>query len=137
MRKRTNALRRRYQRTLNNDELRENRKNQYIAGKKVQAAIRKENINSWKHYCNTTSPSNPWNEAYKLVSGKTRNTTMLTTLQKSDGSKTANIRQTMKFMTRQLIPEDSAHDDTEHHINIRRLTEQPIETTGDRDFTQD
>jgi hypothetical protein len=37
---------------------------------------------------------------------------MLTTLQKSDGSKTANIRETMKFMMEQLILEDSAHDDT-------------------------
>jgi len=56
-----NALRTRYQRTLNNGELRENRKNQYIEGKaKYQAAIRKEKINSWKEYCNT-SPKNPWN----------------------------------------------------------------------------
>jgi len=66
--KRTNALQRRYQRTLNNEELREIRKNQYIEGKnKYQAAIRKEKINSWKQYCNTTSPSNPWNEAYNLA----------------------------------------------------------------------
>jgi hypothetical protein len=138
MRKRTNALRRRFQRTLNIDELRENRKNQYIEGKrKYQAAIRKEKINSRKHYCNTTSPSNPWNEAYKLASGKTRNIRTLTTLEKPDGSKTANIKETMKFMIEQLIPEDSAQDDTEHHINIRRLTEQPIETTDDRGFTQD
>ena len=43
----------------------------------------------------------------------------------------------MRFMMEQLIPEESAHDDTEHHINIRRLTEQPIETTDDREFTQD
>jgi hypothetical protein len=38
MRKRKNALRRRYQRTLNNDELGENRKNQYIAGKKSKSS---------------------------------------------------------------------------------------------------
>lgn len=44
MRKRTNALRKRYQRTLNNEELRDCRKNQYIEGKKkYQAAIRREN----------------------------------------------------------------------------------------------
>jgi hypothetical protein len=138
MRKRTNTLRRRYQRTLNNNELRENRKNQYIEGKKkYQAAIMKEKINSWKHYCNTTSLSNPQKEAYKLASGKTRNIITLTTLQKSDSSKTANIMETMKFMIEQLIPEDSAQDDTEHHMNIRRLTEQLIETTDDSEFTQD
>ena len=43
----------------------------------------------------------------------------------------------MRFMMEQLIPEDSAHDDTEHHINIRRLTEKTIETTDDREFSQD
>jgi hypothetical protein len=61
MRKRTNALRRRYRRTLNNEELRESRKNQNIEGKnKYQAAIRKGKIKAWKQYCNT-SLSNPWN----------------------------------------------------------------------------
>jgi hypothetical protein len=41
----TNAPRRRYQRTLNNDELRDNRKNQYIKKKKkYQAAIRKDKL---------------------------------------------------------------------------------------------
>jgi len=69
VRKRTNALRRRYQRTLNSEELRENRKIQDIEEKKkYQAAIRKEKINSRKRYCNTTSLGNPWNEAYKLAS---------------------------------------------------------------------
>jgi hypothetical protein len=61
----------------------------------------------------------------------------LTTLQKPDGSKRANVIETMKFMIEQLIPENNAQDDTEHHMNIRRLTEQPIETTDNRDFTQD
>jgi hypothetical protein len=88
-------------------------------------------------YCNTTSPSNPWNEAYKLASGKTRNTVTLTTLQKPDGSRTENIKETMEFMIEQLIPEDKARDDTDHHTSVRRLTEQPIETTDDTDFTQD
>ena len=61
----------------------------------------------------------------------------LATLQKADGSKTANIIETFKFMIEQLIPEDCAQVDTDHHMNIRRLTEQPIETTDDRVFTQE
>jgi len=70
--KRTNALRRRYQRTTNNEELRENRKNQYTKNKKeYQAAINREKIRSWKQYCTTTSPNNPWNEVYKLANNKT------------------------------------------------------------------
>jgi hypothetical protein len=43
MRKRVNALRRRFQRTVNNDYLRESRKNQYHVEKtKYQAAIKTE-----------------------------------------------------------------------------------------------
>ena len=40
-------------------------------------------------------------------------------------------------MAEQLIPEDNPQDDTDHHKNIRRLTEQPIETIDDTDFSQD
>ena len=90
-----------------------------------------------ENYCNITPPSNPWNEAYKRALSKIGNTATLTTLQKPDGSKTANICKKMNFMIEQLIPEDNAQDDTEHHINITRLTEQEIETTDDREFTQD
>jgi hypothetical protein len=49
MRKRTKALRRKYKRTINIEELRENGKTQYIKErKKYLAAIRKEKMNSWK-----------------------------------------------------------------------------------------
>jgi hypothetical protein len=63
-----NALRR-YQRTLNNEELRTSRKNQYIEEKKnYQTGIR----NSWKQHCTITTPNNPWNGVYRLAAGKTR-----------------------------------------------------------------
>jgi hypothetical protein len=137
MRKKTNALRRRYQRTLNNEELREYRRKQYIEGQKeYQVEIRKEKIKSWKQYCNT-SPNNPWNAAYKLATGKIGRKDTLTTLQKPDGAKTANLIETMKLLIEKLIPEDNSRNDTDQHRNIRRLTEQPIETTDDREFSQD
>jgi hypothetical protein len=41
------------------------------------------------------------------------------------------------YMVEQLIPEDNPQDDTDHRKNTRRLTEQPIETIDDRDFSQD
>jgi hypothetical protein len=47
MRKRTNALRRRFQRTTNNDELRERRKSQYYDEKlKYQTAIKRAKFTS-------------------------------------------------------------------------------------------
>jgi len=57
-------------------------------------------------------------------------------LQKPDGSKTVNMTETLKFMMEQLIPEDNVQDDTDHHKNVRKLTEQPIKTTDDKEFTQ-
>jgi hypothetical protein len=75
MRKRINALRRRYQRTTKNDGLRESRKNQYQDEKtKYQAAIKKRKIKSWKEFCNITSSTNPWNAVYKLASNTVNST---------------------------------------------------------------
>jgi len=122
--KRTNALRR-YQRTLNNEEVRENRKNQYFERKrKYQAAIREEKINSCKQYCNTSS-NNPCNAVYKRASGKTRNTVALTTLKKPDGSKIANMIDTLVYMAIQLIPEENPQDDTssQKHQKTDRATD--------------
>jgi hypothetical protein len=42
-------------------------------------------------------------------------------LQKPDGSKTANIIESLKLMMEQLIPEDNPQDDTDHHRKIRKL----------------
>ena len=71
MRKRTNALRRLYQRTKNNNGLRERRRVQYTTAKTAyQAAIRKEKTLSWKKHCTATSPTNPWNGIYKIASVK-------------------------------------------------------------------
>ena len=138
MRKRTNALRRRYQRTLNNEELRTSRKNQYIEEKKnYQAAIRKEKTSSWKQHCTITTPNNPWNDVYRLAAGKTRETLTLTTLIKPDGSRTTNVGESLQTMMDQLIPEDSTQEDTIQHKITRRLPNQPIDTANDREFTQD
>jgi hypothetical protein len=120
MRKRLNALRRRHQRTRNNEELREQRKTQYLEGKaKYAATIKKEKISSWKEYCNMTSSTNPWNEVYKLAAGKRKNSTQLTTLRKPDGSLTADIRETLKHVLGHFAPEDTETDDTDFHKQAR------------------
>ena len=67
MRKRLNALRRRYQRTRNNEDLRQQCKTQYLEGKaRYTATIKKQKISSWKEYCNMMSSTNPWNEVRRL-----------------------------------------------------------------------
>jgi len=61
LRKRTNALRRLYQRTKNNEELRNRRKIQYLESKSTYAAtIKREKCNSWKEFCNISTATNPW-----------------------------------------------------------------------------
>jgi hypothetical protein len=70
-RKRLNALRRRYQRTKNNQELGEHRKSVYYEERKEYfTTIKREKLKSWKEYCNFTSHTNPWNAIYKIGSNK-------------------------------------------------------------------
>jgi hypothetical protein len=81
MRKRTNALRSRYQRTRKHEGLREQRKPIYLAERvRYEAKIKRDKIQSWKEYCNLSTSSNPWNEVYKLAAGKRRKNTQKTTL---------------------------------------------------------
>ena len=62
MRKRLNALNRRYQRTKNNENMRTYRKTQYLEGKATYAStINNEKFDSWKAFCNLISANNPWN----------------------------------------------------------------------------
>jgi len=138
MRKRTNELGRRYLRKTSNDELTENRKNQYTEAKKeYQAAIRREKIRSWKKYCMTISQNNPWNEVYKLANNKTRSKQMITILQKSDGTKTETMIETLQLMLDQLILEDNHKEDTTYHVTIRKQTKQPLYTTDNKEFTKE
>ena len=136
IRKRTNALRRRYQRTKNNEELRERRKNQYLGSKAHYAAtIQREKIKSWKEYCNITTAANPWNEIYKLAANKRKRHAQLTTLQKPDGTLTSNLEETAKLMLEHFTPEDSIQDDTELHKQIRLQSQRIVNTPDDRNFT--
>jgi hypothetical protein len=67
-RKRVNACRRLYQRTINDKKLREGRKQKYIEEKrKYQAGIKHEKMNSWQEFCNVTASTNPWSQVHKLA----------------------------------------------------------------------
>jgi hypothetical protein len=59
----------------------------------------------------------------------------MTTLQKPDGSLTSDLNETVKVMTDYFIPKDEQHDDTDHHKRNRALSEEPILTADDRDYT--
>ena len=83
--KRLKALRRLNQRTKNNKDLKEYRKNTYYEKKtKYQATIKKEKLQSWEEYCNLTPGTNQCNRVYKLASNKTKSSQTFKTLQKPD-----------------------------------------------------
>jgi len=60
LREKLNAQRRKFQRTKDNKDLRDQRKEEYLATKtEYAAAIRKERYTSWKEYCTMTAITNP------------------------------------------------------------------------------
>lgn len=136
LRKKTNALRRRYQKTKQNETLREQRKEQYYEGKrKYESTMKKEKIQSWKQYCTLTPSNNPWNAVYRLSAGKRRVNTQLTTLTKPDGTVTQGLQDTLNHMIDHFVPDDKNNDDTEYHKNIRTENNIPSSTQNDREFT--
>jgi len=83
LRKRTNTLRRRYQRTTNNENLRQERKEMYFDGRReYEGKMQEAKLKSWKTFCTISDGVNPWSLVYKIASGKIRTTTRLTTLEK-------------------------------------------------------
>lgn len=136
MRKRVKTLRRRYQRTTNNEQLREERRNQYLEGnQQYKAKINAEKLRSWKQFCCATDGTNPWTAVYKIAAGKLKKHNSLTTLQKEDGTYTADNLSTLKYMLESFVPEDSEHDDTERHKELRRLSAELMDTPDDMEFT--
>jgi hypothetical protein len=78
---------------------------------------------SWKKHCTATSPTNTWNGIYRIALGKSRQKATMTTLQKPDGTITADMGETLTVILEQLTLEDNTLDDTEYHRAIRRLAE--------------
>ena len=135
-RKKLNSLRKLYQRTKNNQQLRERRKSRYYEEKTTyQATIKREKLKSWKEYCNLTPCADPWNAVYRLASNKTKRIQTMTTLQKPDGSLTSDRNETLKVVIDRLTPNDEQSDDTDRHKRIRNLSTEPIQTADDRDYT--
>ena len=81
-----------------------------------------------------TTATNPWNMVYKLAAGKRHDSTIITTLRKSDGTLTASTKETLSLMMDNFTPVDN-EDDNEYHKLVRTQTQQPPDTQDDREFT--
>jgi len=84
--------------------------------------------------CSTAT--NPWGAIYKIAAGKRNTRTQITTLRKSDGTFTADTKETLSLMMDTFAPQDNRRDDNDYHKQIRALTEQPANTVDDREFTK-
>ena len=136
LRKKVNAHRRRYQRTIGSTALREKRKVQYLIAKAEYAkTIRKERYESWKKFCTITSAINPWNVIYRLAAGRRKQVTLTTTLREKDGTLTTNLHETPQYTLRNLTPGDNQTDDKEIHKQIRAITQEAIDTHDDKQIT--
>ena len=78
----------------------------------------------------------PWNAAYRLASGKIRNSTTISTLKRKDGSYTTGLANTMNFIMDNFMPADEEGTDNEYHKQIRTKSMQPLDTEDDRPFTE-
>ena len=86
LRKRTNALRRRYQRTNSNENLRQERKEKLFNGRReYEGKMQEAKLKSWKTFCTINDGVNPWDIVYNIAAGKIRTTTRLTTIEKKMG----------------------------------------------------
>ena len=82
-----------------------------------------------------TASTNPWSQVYKIAAGKTRANSIMTTLRKPGGLETLSIQETIKVMLEYHFPEDREEEETHHHKNIWKSTEEPINTSEDVEFS--
>jgi hypothetical protein len=137
LRKKSLALRRRYQRTRNDVNLRQQRRLQYQEGNRLyQEKLRQAKINSWKDFCSRTKECNPWNAVYRLAFRKLQNKTTLATLMTPSGAYTTDIEGTVNQMMDQFIPEDNEGSDKAYHKGIRERASEPLNTNDDDVFTK-
>jgi len=138
LRKNVNALRRIYQRTSSNEDLRSEGKDQYNEGKRqYQLKLKDEKFKSWQSYCSSTEESNTWNAIYKTASGKSRNKTCLTTLQQPDGTFTLYMESSTKHMLDYFVPEDNETNDSAIHKQIREQVKEPVDTEDNKSFSRE
>ena len=104
----TLELRRGYQRTKNDENLRQQRRLQYREGNRLyQEQLLQAKLNSWKDLYFRTKESNPWDAVYRLATGKLQNKNTLSTLKTPDGTYTTDIVGTVNPMMDHFIPEDN------------------------------
>ena len=137
--KKTLALRRRFQRTKNNDNLRLERRQQYQECNRIyKTKLGEEKLQCWKDFCSNTNTesSNLWNRVYRYVAGRLRNKFILATLKTGNNNYITDMQSTINQMTEHFVPEDSEDGQEAHHKHVRHQASAPLQTTNDVEFTR-
>jgi hypothetical protein len=92
----------------------------YLESKSTYAAtIKREKCNSWKEFCNISTTTNLWGVIYNLATGRGNIRAQITTLNKPDGTQTANTKETLSYMMDTFAPKDSNLDDNAYHKAVQ------------------
>ena len=138
LRKRTNSLRRRYQTTTNNENLRQERKAKYFDGRReYQGKVQETKLKSWKTFCSINDGVNRWNIVYKIASGKIRTSNRLTTLEKEEGTYTRHTRNTIMRLLEHFVLDGREDSDNELHRKSGKEIQEPTNTADDKAFTKE
>jgi hypothetical protein len=81
------------------------------------------------------SATNPWIVIYRIAAGKRKEATQITTLRKLDGTLTTNLNETLTHMLRHFTLEDNQNNDNEYHKQLRKQSQESIDTADDKEFT--
>jgi len=106
-------LRRRYQRTKIDANLRHDRIVLYLEYNRLyQAKLREEKLKPWKDFCSSTEISNPWKAVYRYAAKKLRSKSILSTPKAINNTYTTDSHSTINQLMAHFISEDSENSDT-------------------------
>ncbi|GJQ83685.1 hypothetical protein Trydic_g14392 [Trypoxylus dichotomus] len=131
LRRDANRLRRRYQRS-GDDDIRREREIEYRAKyTEYKNAIRVTRIEKWREFCTKSGGKDPWGLAYRVVRRKRGNTGASVTLKRARDEYTQDARETAELLLETFFPSDDADTDDEDHVAVRASIN--TATLSDRD----
>jgi hypothetical protein len=137
LRKKALALRRKFQRTKTDANLRQERRQLYLECNRLyQAKLREAKLKSWKDFCSSTDSSNSWNTVYRYAAGKLRSKPTSSTLKVCNNTYTTDMQNTVNWLMDHFVSADE-YSDGSHHKRARQQATEPLHTTDDVAFSKE
>lgn len=133
-RKKTGALRRRYQKCSNStrNEHKARYKNALYQYKKH---IREAKESSWHNFCTEVARSNIFSLPYKIAANKTKHTVVIPPIKGPGGHKSKSLEESINLILHYHFPEDRPEEYTEHQKTIISSIEENQTGYDDLAFT--